>query len=78
MIKVLNMQEKETLNCSILEAAVIKLVSIPLIRNLSCTTLTQNLNGIQKKYLSSNKASSYILRTWAADASPSRKCRSGH
>lgn len=69
MIKVLNMQEKETLNCRILEAAIIKLVNVPLVRNLSCTFLTLKLLGIQKKYSYSNKASSYILRTWAADSS---------
>ena len=39
MIKVLNMQEKQTLNCNILETVFIELVHVPLVRNLSCATL---------------------------------------
>lgn len=39
IVKVLNMQEKQTLSCNNLETAFIELVHIPLVRNLSCTTL---------------------------------------
>lgn len=78
MTKVLNMQAKETLNFRILETVVIKLVNVPLVRNLSCTSLTQNLLRIQKKYSYSDKAGSYILRTWEVDSSSSQKCKSSH
>lgn len=74
----MNMHEKETLNCSILEAAIIKLVSVPLVRNLNYMTLTQNLPGSRRNTCLLNKANSNILRTLPADFSPSRKYKSGH